>query len=109
MMTQGHYAPKKTALNEAWGLDITGEGLIHTCSEDGTVRCFDTIEHKMNWYADLNKDATGKSMPMDPATKDLGLASQAKCVASCKEKNAIAVGMCDGSLRIYENGALVYC
>lgn len=46
---------------------------------------------------------------MDPATKDLSLAAQAKCIASCKEKEAIAIGMCDGSLRIYEKGQLVFC
>ena len=25
MMTQGHYAPKKQGLNEAWGLDTSGQ------------------------------------------------------------------------------------
>lgn len=109
MMTQGHYGPKKQGLNEAWGLDTSGDGFIHTCSEDGTVRCFDTNTKQMKWWGNLNVDMNGKALAPDTATKDLCSAAQARAVATCPEKDAIALGMMDGTLRIYQSGTLKFC
>lgn len=108
MMTQGHYAPKRSGLNEAWGLDLNGDNRITSCSEDGTLRVFNTVTHEMEWYADMNLDIDGKRIPDDASTKDLSSAAQAKAVAACPEKNVLAVAMVDGSMRIYQSGKLVF-
>lgn len=101
-LVQGHYAPLKTPTTEAWGLGYSPgkANYVATSSDDSTLRIWDIANHKQVGLVDLSIDENGKKMPVNPKTKECE-GSMGRSVAMNYAGNELAVGMRDGSLRVY--------
>lgn len=98
----GHYAPKLQDLNEAWGLSVfPNQDKYVTVSDDGTMRVWDTNQHTQHKLIKLTEDQKGAEIAKDTKTKDIALTTQGRSVDVSPDGAFIAVGMRDGSLRVY--------
>lgn len=71
VLTHGHYAPGKPT-NEVWGLctDPTAKNLVVTCSDDATIRVWDTKEHKQVACIPLDAPSFGREFPYETQGKN---------------------------------------
>jgi WD40 repeat protein len=75
-------------------------GNFVTVSDDQTVRIWDAETHKqISWY-DLKKDLDQKNQ-LDADTKEASKASMGRSVDVSPDGKKIAIGMRDGSFRVY--------
>lgn len=103
VLVQGHYAPKQRDTNEVWGLcQIPGTDKYITVGDDATLRVWNAETKAMLELVDLNKHADGNKLPLDPQTKELCLAAQARCVDVSTDGTLCAVGFRSGQFRIYQ-------
>ena len=51
---------------------------------------------------DLNRHADGNPLPLDPQTKEVSLAAQARCVDASTDGSLVAVGFRSGQFRVYQ-------
>lgn len=73
-----------------------------TVSDDATLRLWSADERKQISLMNLNIDAKGTKLPMEPVTNDLSQSARLRSIAvMCKEKH-IAVGCKEGTLRIID-------
>ena len=72
-----------------------------TVSDDATLRIWDIKLHKQVLCIDLKIDETGKQMPVDAKTKEHSKACMGRSVDVNPKGDKIAIGMRDGSMRIY--------
>ena len=97
VLVQGHYAPKQKDTNEVWGLcQIPGTDKYITVGDDATLRVWNSETKAMLEIVDLNKHADGNPLPLDPQTKELCLAAQARCVDVTTDGTLCAVGFRSG-------------
>ena len=97
--------------NEAWGLSIVpNKEQVVTVSDDSTLRVWDLTSHKMIKCVSLLEDSKGAPVPKDPATKENSKGTQGRAVDMDVSGSHCAVGLRDGSLRIFtcSNWKLVY-
>jgi WD40 repeat protein len=102
VLIQGHYSPLRQDNNEAWGLSIfANKEQYVTVSDDSTLRIWDTTTHKQLKWVNLNLNEKGLAIPVNPTTKEASHAAQGRAVDVNPKGDKIAVGMRDGTLRIY--------
>lgn len=98
----GHYAPLMQDNNEAWGMSVfPNKDQVVTVSDDSTLRVWDVPNHKMLKCISLQEDAKSQPIPKDPVTKENAHSTQGRAVDVSPSGAHVAVGMRDGSLRVY--------
>ena len=98
----GHYAPLMKDNNEAWGMSVfANKEQVATVSDDSTLRIWDIVNHKMIRCISLLEDAKSQPIPKNAITKENDLSTQGRAVDVSPSGAHIAVGMRDGSLRVY--------
>jgi len=112
-LINGHFAPRTDWTNELWGLTIFNQSdKFVTCSDDGKVKIWDAVKHEMIKSISLTLDKKGENIEMDPHYKNLSKEMQGRAVDIHPKGALIAVGMNDGTLRVFEsyhtNWRLVY-
>jgi WD40 repeat protein len=106
ILVHGHFAPVASYTNEVWGMAIyANRERYATCSDDGKLKVWDTNSRKCIKTVDLNLDKTGKPIPMDPKWKDLTPAGQGRSIDVSPKGDFIAVGMRDGTLRVFQTSS----
>ena len=102
ILIHGHFAPMTTYTNEVWGLSVfQNQEKYATCSDDAKLKIWDTATHKQVKSIALNIDKMGKPIPLDPTWKDLAPAAQGRSLDISPKGDLIAVGMRDGTMRIF--------
>jgi len=107
VITRGHFQPNKNDTNVVWGLaQQPGKDKFWTVGEDGTLRLWNSKEHKQIYIKDLNmheKEVDGelKPRPKNPKTKGLNEESQATCIDVDVNCRYIAVGFKSGHVRVF--------
>lgn len=94
-----------------WGLSIfPNQEKYATCSDDGKLKIWDTNKKILIKTIPLNLDKTGKIVDMDVYFKNLNKDHQGRAVDISPKGDFIAVGMNEGSLRVFQtsNWSLVY-
>lgn len=107
----GHYAPLFKDNNEAWGLSIVPKkDQVVTVSDDSTLRVWDLTSHKMVRCVSLLEDAKGNPIAKDTATKENSKGTMGRSVDVSPSGAHCAVGLRDGSLRVYNtsNWKMIY-
>ena len=107
-MSHGHYAPGKPT-NEVWGLctDPTAKNLVVTCSDDATIRVWDTKEHKQVACIPLDTPSFGREFPYETQGKNTevkdAVNGQAKgrSVDISPDGKYMAIGTFGGLLRVF--------
>jgi len=98
----GHYAPLMKDNNEAWGLAVfQNKDCAVTVSDDSTLRVWDLANHKMMKCVSLLVDAKGANIPMDATTQENSKSTMGRSVDISLNGAHCAVGLRDGSLRVY--------
>ena len=87
-IVRGHYSPSKgiAVTNEVWGLAMLDEHTYATCSDDATLRVWDTKEMKQVRIIKFGEEEGGEG-------------TRARCIHS--NQNLVAVGFKDGSFKVY--------
>lgn len=101
VLIHGHYAPVNFLTNEAWGLCVFPNQLRYaTVSDDATLRVWDTVSKKQVSMMRLDTDLSGaKILPLKDGS--ISLSAQARCLEINKTEEYLALGMRDGSVRVY--------
>lgn len=98
----GHYAPLYKDNNEAWGMSVlSNKDQVVTVSDDSTMRIWDVVNHKQLKCISLLEDAKSQPIPKDAKTKENAKGTMGRAVEASPSGNHIAIGMRDGSLRVY--------
>ena len=98
----GHYAPLFKDNNEAWGMaTFTNKDMVATVSDDSTLRIWDVTNHKQIKAISMLTDSKGKAIAKDAATKENAKSTMGRAVDVSPSGAHCAVGMRDGSLRVY--------
>lgn len=99
----GHFEPMKKSNNEIWGLTTFNnvEKSIST-GDDCTLRIWDTMSHRQLAVIRTDLDIKGQRLPPNKATGELNLGGMGRCVSINHTDNMVAVGMNDGSVRLYK-------
>lgn len=99
----GHYAPLVKWNNECWGLSVfPNKEQYATCSWDQTLRIWCTTSRKMLKSIDLNINAKGEKIPVDPTTKEPGKNVWAASIDVSPNSAHMAVGTFGGTLKIFK-------
>ena len=102
-IVQGHYAPKKKDTNEVCGLcTIPGSDRYISVGDDATLRVYSADQRCQVHFVDLNRHKDGKALPLDPKTKEISNAAQARCIDVSFDGSLCAVGFRSGQVRIYD-------
>lgn len=72
-----------------------------TVSDDATLRVWDIAARKQIHLEKLNVDKSGKEMAPDSATKELSNAAKGRSIDIDPSGKYAAIGMRDGSMRLY--------
>lgn len=75
---------------------------IATVSDDSTLRIWDVANHKQLKAIDLRKDSKGAVIAKDPKTKENAKSTMGRACDVSPSGAHVAVGMRDGSLRVYQ-------
>ena len=98
---KGHFAPNSTWTNEVWGLCIP-EGSSEyavTCSDDSTIRVWKISDIPTLIYChNVNRN----KIMVDPKTKKYPDDLRLRSIAVSPNREFIAVGAFDGTLRIFK-------
>lgn len=111
IVINGHFAPRSDWTNELWGLSIfPNQEKYVTCSDDGKLKIWDTRKKVLIKSLPLNLDKTGKEVPLDMYWKELKKEHQGRAVDISPKGDFIAVGMNEGTLRVFQtsNWSVVY-
>lgn len=102
----GHYAPLMKDNNEAWGLSVLqNKDHVVSVSDDSTLRIWDVTNHKQVKAVSLLEDAKGNVVAKDPATKENSKGTQGRACDVSPDGKLCAVGMRDGTLRVFSTAA----
>lgn len=89
--------------NEIWGLaTFNNVEKSITTSDDCTMRVWDNEKHKQLFIVRLNVDIKGEKLPSDKKTKEFNQGGMGRCVSISPTDNMVAVGMMDGTVRLYQ-------
>jgi WD40 repeat protein len=106
VLIHGHYAPMTKLTNEVWGLcPLQSRRQYVTVSDDATLRVWDTDSRKQLSLISLQVDKDGKEVKKNEKTGDINLLAQARAVDIDKSEEYLALGMRDGSLRVFKAAA----
>jgi len=97
----GHSEPMRSSNNEIWGL--TPFNFVEksiTTSDDCTLRVWDNEKHKQIAIVHTDVDIKGNKLP--GKDKKLAAGGMGRCVTISPTDNMIAVGMADGTVRLYQ-------
>lgn len=98
----GHYSPNYVT-NEVWGLGFLDEHQYMTCSDDGTIRVWDSNRQEQVTWGDLKFDEKLKPLKLKGTEKFLPDSVHARCLAVSKE-GSVVIGCKDGTIRVLDNG-----
>jgi WD40 repeat protein len=102
VLIQGHFSPLKRDNNEAWGMAVMrNKPQYLTVGDDMTLRIWNYEDHAQVDWVDLKVAENGKSVPLDPKTNEPKHGAKGRSVDVNPSGTKIAIGMRDGSLRIY--------
>ena len=103
----GHYCPNKKSNNEVWGLAVYKDGphkdKFITCSDDATLRVWDSNTRKQYCLVHLNKDEKGNQLPIDKKTLGVKDEYKGRSVTISPDGKYIAVGMKTGPVIILDS------
>lgn len=99
----GHYAPLMKDNNEAWGMAcVPNKDQAVSVSDDSTLRVWDLVNHKQIKAISMLEDAKGAEIAKDPKTKENAKNTMGRAVDVSPNGQFCAVGMRDGTLRVYK-------
>ena len=89
---------------------IPNKDQVVSVSDDSTLRVWDTVNHKQLKCISLLNDINNKPVAKDPATKENSKSTMGRAVDVSPNGQLVAIGMRDGSLRVYKTAdwKLVY-
>lgn len=102
MLVHGHYAPVINLPNEAWGLvAFPKSNRYATVSDDATLRVWDIETRKQITMLSLEIDLEGK--PIQKVKGVISHSAMARSIDISPDERYMALGMRDGSIRVYKN------